>query len=127
MVISQSTGAITAISLSMEDANRTKKRDKVSRTKKEEAKWNKLLDLSQKVILVMQARYASNMDEDIEGIVIPEKPSGKMNDVVRCSAGARVQQLLNHTLKAKFECIVNCDIGMCFALKNGTDESAFTK
>ena len=106
--------------MSIEDANRTKKRDNVSRTKeKEEAVWNKLLDLSQNVILGMQARYASDMDEDTEGIMIPEKPSGTMNNVVRCSTGARVQQLLNHTLKAKFECIVNWDIGMCSALKNG--------
>ena len=60
------------------------------------------------------------MDEDTtENIVIPDRPSKTMNNVVRCSTGARVQQFLNHLLTVNHNCIVNLSMGMCIALKNG--------
>ena len=120
VVISQLTEAITAISLFIEDVNGAKTQDSLTKSKeKEESKWKKLPELSQKVILGMQARYADDMDKDrTDDIVIPDRPSEIMNDVVRCSTGARAQQFLNHLLMVNHNCIMNLSMGMCTALKN---------
>ena len=75
--------------------------------------WNKLPELSQKVILGMQAWYAEDIDEDTtEDIVIPDRPSETMNSVVSCSTEARDQQFLNHLAIAKHNCIVNLSMVM---------------
>lgn len=121
LVSSQLTEAITAMSLSMEDATKAKRREKQSKTKeKEEADWNKLPLLSQHVIRGLQACFAEDLDEDeLEDVAVPDGPNELMSTVIRCSTGARVQQLLNHTLSTKHNCIVNLNMGMCTALKNG--------
>ena len=118
---SQLTEAITAMSLSMEDATKAKQKEKQSKSKeKEQADWNKLPLLSQHVIRGLQARFADDLDDDeLEDVVVPDGPNRLMSTVIRCSTGARVQQLLNHTLSVTHNCIVSLNMGMCTALKNG--------
>ena len=64
-------------------------------------------------------RFPDDLDEDkLEDLVVPDVPNGLMLTVIRCSTGARVQQLLNHTLSVTHNCIVSLNMGMCTALKN---------
>ena len=121
LATSQITEVIMAISILMEDSNREKKRDSLTKSKeKEEAEWNKLPILSQKVIIGMQARYADNMDKDTtEDIVVPDRPSKTTNNVVRCSTGSQAQRFLNNLLTVNHNYIENPNMGMCTALKNG--------
>ena len=68
----------------------------------------------------LQARFADDLDEDeLEDVVVPDGPNGLMSTVIWCLTGARVQQILNHTLSVTHNCIVNLNMGMCTALKNG--------
>ena len=71
----------------------------------------------------IQERYFDPDDDDYnedgEDIVIPSGPTKVMNKVIRCSTGARVQQLLNHLLTNRHNCIVNIQIGMCTCMNNG--------
>ena len=105
----------------MEDATKAKQKEKQSKSKeKEQADWNKLPLLSQHVIRGLQARFADDLDEDkLEDVVVLDGLNRLMLTVIRCSTGARVQQLLNHTLSVTHNCIISLNMGMCTALKNG--------
>ena len=84
------------------------------------SRLEKLPLLSQHVIRGLQAQFADDLDEDeLEDVVVPDGPNILMLTVIRCSTGARVQQLLNHTLSVTHNCIVCLNMGMCTALKNG--------
>ena len=54
-----------------------------------------------------------------DDIIISNGPNKTVSAVIKCSTGARVQQYLNHLLSSKYYCIVNLNVGMCTAIKNG--------
>ena len=54
-----------------------------------------------------------------DDIIISNGPNKTVSAVIKCSTGARVQKYLSHLLSSKYYCIMNLNVGMCTAIKNG--------
>jgi hypothetical protein len=77
--------------------------------------------LSRNIFTMLQSRYIEDsdmIDDDDADFFVPGVPTEHVHAILSSTTGARVQQYLHYVMK-KHKCIVEVDLGMCTALKNG--------